>query len=341
MTVSQSVENNPEATERSARRRTSLPAQGIVGLVVLGVGYFVYARPDEYHLDVTLSFVVYALLALGMYTPVFMCGKIDLAYNAYFAAGAYSVAIVASRTELPILLAVPLGAAVAATIAGILGALTSRLTGFHLALVTLAAGMAVYAALIDASEYTGGASGLGSIPWPTIFGIETTRDRIVLVGLLLVWLISMALASLRRSLLGLSLRLFSESGPAAESSGVPTRAVQVWALMAGASIASLAGSIMALMNQFILADSFNITIVFLVLFLPIIGGVTSPWGAVIGAFVLSALNQASGFVDGPGPLVFGVVTLVMLVAFPAGILGIPRLAMSRARHMRQGGGSDE
>lgn len=319
------------STLNHARKDTTLLPAAIFLIAFIAV-YFGYALTNSYHLDIAITFTMFALIALGMYTPLFLGGNIDLAYNAYLAAGAYSVAIIGTRTDLPLVLAIPIGAAIAAGIALVLGFATSHLTGFHLALATLLAGTAVYRWISSSgAALTGGASGIGGIPRLQVFGVEFGREGIVAAGFVTVWLVGFCLSRFRRSLPGLSVRLNRASTPAAEVAGVPTKSVRLLSLATGAAIGSLGGVFVALMNQFILADSYSPEIIFLALFLPLLGGISTPWGAVIGAAVLCLLNEASSFLEGPGPLVFGAASLVILILLPGGLIGAVALLWSTIR----------
>lgn len=317
------------APERSRGRRDTTLLPAAFFLAAFTALYFGWALSESYHLDIAITFTMFSLLALGMYTPLFLGGQIDLAYNAYLAAGAYAVAIIANRTDIPLVLAIPIGAAIAATMALVLGLVTSHLTGFHLALVTLLAGTAAYRWISSTgASLTGGASGIGGIPRLDLLGIEFGREQLVAAGLLTVWVVAFGLSRFRRSLPGLAVRLNRASIPAAEAAGVPTTSVRLVSLAMGAAIGSLGGVFVALMNQFILADSFAPEIIFLALFLPLLGGISTPWGAVIGAAVLCFLNEASAFIEGPGPLVFGGASLAILILLPGGLIGAVALGWS-------------
>lgn len=339
ITTTESGTERVSTSQRSRGRRdtTLVPAAFfLVALVALYVGW---ALAEPYHLDIAITFTMFSLLALGMYTPLFLGGQIDLAYNAYLAAGAYAVAIIANRTDIPLVLAVPIGAAVAATLALVLGLATRHLTGFHLALVTLLAGTAAYRWISSTGAgFTGGASGIGGIPRLDLFGIEFGREQLVAAGLLTVWSVAFGLSRFRRSLPGLAVRLNRASVPAAEVTGVPTTSIRLVSLAGGAAIGSLGGVFVALMNQFILADSYAPEIIFLALFLPLLGGISTPWGAVIGAGVLCFLNEASSFIEGPGPLVFGGASLAILILMPGGLIGAVALGWSAVEpRFRKGG----
>lgn len=326
--------STPWRDRPSRRRARPMLGPSLAALLLLWV-YFGYARSGPYELDVTLLAVVYAILALGMYVPLVMGGHLDLAYNAYFAIGAYAVALVGTRTDLPVLVGIPIGVVVAATLAGIVAVATSHLSGFHLAIATLLVGIAVFRWVATTESVTGGTTGLGGIPQASLFGIDLGREEVVVAGLVVTWLLAVSLTAFRRGMVGTALRLQRESPVAAESYGIPTRLLQGTSLAMGAGIASVAGGLFALMNQFVLAESFVITIVFVILFLPIVGGTASPWGAVLGAAVLTLVEQSSIAGEGSSELVFGLATLTILLLAPRGLLALPGVALRFLRRRKE------
>lgn len=299
--------------------------------LVLSGGFLGFVEADAYRQDLGMLAIAYALLALGMYLPLALCGSLSLAYNAYFAIGAYAVAIIAQRAPALLPLAVPLAIAISMATAALLGLVTRKLSGFHLAVATMMFGIAVHTWLQNTDSITGGATGIGDIPRPVLFGWALDRGALIGLGVVLIWLIATAIARLRVSLIGVAMRAQRESEIAAAASGVPTAALRILALAVGAGIATLAGVLLAFMNRFVLPDSFAIKVVFLVLFMPVLGGLSTPWGAVLGALIVVAFTLGFDFFQGPGSLTFGLLTLAVLLLAPAGLLGgLARLRRERS-----------
>ncbi len=289
--------------------------------LALSVGFLLYIESSAYLQDLGTLVIVYALLALGMYLPLALCGSLSLAYNAYAAIGAYVVAIFSRSAPDLLMLAVPVAILISMVTAALLGFVTRRLSGFHLAVATMMFGIAVHTWLLNTDAVTGGATGIGDIQTPVVFGWTPDRSSLIGLGVMLVWLIATAIAGLRGSLVGIAMRAQRESELAAAASGVPTAALRILALAAGSAIATLAGMVLALVNHFVLPDSFTIKLVFLVLFMPVLGGLATPWGAVLGALVVVAFTFGFDFFQGPGGLTFGLLTLGVLLVAPAGLLG--------------------
>jgi branched-chain amino acid transport system permease protein len=312
-------------------RRGKLIEAGATALLALM--FLLFVGHDAYRQDLALLFIAYSLLALGMYVPLALCGCLSLAYNAYFAIGAYAVALLANEAPALLWAAAPVAIMLSMATAAVLGYVTRRLSGFHLAVATMMFGIAVHTWLVHAGSMTGGATGIGNIPRLAPFGWELGRGELIGLGIAGVWLFATAIARLRGSLVGIAMRGQRDAIVAAEACGVPTAAMKILALAAGAAIASLAGVLFALMNQFVLPDSFAASVVFLVLFMPVLGGLATPWGSVLGALVVVAFTLGFDFFQGPGSLTFGVLTLIVLLMAPSGLLGwLGELWRRVARH---------
>ena len=322
------------ATRRSSFRPSSW-AEG-VGTFAVAMLVLPWIGSSSYRESLIVLFMVYALIALGIYIPLILGGSLSLAYNAYFGIGAYSVAIIGTKTDFPILLAVPIGMVLSAIVAANLGWVTRGLSGFYLAAVTLLFGQTFERWLVDASSITGGAFGISGIPDPGFFGLVLSRRAVVIAGIVFLWAATFAVSRLRRGLFGVSLRTYSEVPVAAEASGVRTKQLEITGLAVGAAVASVAGGLLTFANGFVGADSFTVHIVFLALFMPLLGGQASPWGVIIGAALVVQLTLGVTLFEQTGSLFFGVGVLIVLLIAPNGILGFVRSVLTGLRDLVTG-----
>ncbi len=128
---------------------------------------------DNYLLAVLWQAGIYVLLALGLTIIVGYAGLFQLGQAAFYAIGAYTVAILNIYLDVPIILGLP----VAILVAGVLGYLVSRpilhLRGDYLAIVTIAFGEIVRMLLVNnVFGITGGANGLSGIDQPQHFRLH-------------------------------------------------------------------------------------------------------------------------------------------------------------------------
>jgi len=315
---------------RQANRAVRIGRRGALP-IALGLAVIYWTGNDSYRQELAQVAIAYALISIGLYLPLALCGAISLAYNAYYAVGAYAIAIWANDMSGSLWVAIPLAIVVSMAVAAVVGLATRKLSGFHLAVSTLMIGIAVQRWLIETEFVTGGPLGLGGIPSLNLLGWSVERGGLIALGTLLVVVIAIGCANLRNSWIGVAMRCQAESVTAAEACGVPTEQIRVVILALGAGIAALAGVFSALMSRFVLPDTYSAQLAILVLFMPILGGMGSPWGAVLGAAIVVVLTFGFDFLQGPGALTFAVLTLLILFVAPAGTLGVAGAAFRRIR----------
>jgi branched-chain amino acid transport system permease protein len=268
--------------------------------------------------EIVILLYVYALLGLGIYLPLELTDQVSLAYSAYFGIGAYSFAVCSAKGVFDPIFAIFIGLVLSGGLAAVIALSTSRLSGYFLTVATMLVGLTFERFLIQATTLTGGPTGLGFSK--TLFGITISRDHLLIGGALIVWIVAAGLSKLRTSSTGKALLLLTRSWAAAESIGLETRRARIIALCIGASIASLAGSLMALSTGFVIPESYGMGISFLIIFIPIIGGTKTPWGSLVGAAVVCYVVQVA-HQFGPSQLLFGLTTLVIVLLLPGGLLG--------------------
>ncbi|WP_182524318.1 branched-chain amino acid ABC transporter permease [Nocardioides dongkuii] len=301
-----------------ARHRWKLEAAGSAVFVLLALSYSTGA---SYKQDYVVLICTYALLALGMYIPFIMSGSLSLAYNAYLGIGAYACAMVSTEYGWSSLWGIPIAVALSAAIAWLLGMATKRLRGFYLAGVTLLFGMAFQVFLLDEEGLTGGATGM-AVRRPTFLDHDFDRTQIMVAGLVVVWVVALLMSRLRQSPFGIVVRLRKDVPEVVESSGVNTGTISLVSLAVGAGIAALGGSLFGLMSGVAQPGSFNLHIIFLAIFMPLLGGQASPWGAVIGAVIVVVFTFELDVLAESGTLVFAIAILLVLRFAPHGLLGL-------------------
>ena len=91
--------------------------------------------------------------------------------------------------------------------------------------------------------------------------------------------------------LGRSLRATREDAAAAQAAGIDVHRQRLWAFTLSGALAGLAGGLYVHMLGSITADQVYLELTFVTLAMLVIGGVTSLWGAVVGALAVSGLDS--------------------------------------------------
>lgn len=316
------------------RRRAGLvEAFGPLAItIVASVAVYSWSQSASYHQDIVVLAAVYALTSLGMYLPFNMAGSLSLAYSGYLTVGAYAVGIVSIHTDWPVLWGWLIGAVVAGTIALLLGLVTMKLSGFYLAGVTLLAASVFTAFIIDQDGLTRGATGIQGIRYSSIFGYQLSREAFVWLGITVVIIAAFLLDRLRRSPVGISIVASKHAPRMVDSLGVSSIVLRLTSLTLGAALAATGGALFASFNRVIRPDTFPLHFALIAIFMPLLGGSGTAFGAVLGALVVTDLTANRPELQQFGPLIFAALVVVILLLAPNGIAGaINRLRISGGR----------
>jgi branched-chain amino acid transport system permease protein len=329
----------------------------------------------------------YVVMALGLNIIVGFAGLLDLGYVAFFAIGAYMMGYFGSgfwssvgkggegihfavglpASNLPgfhfNFIAILVIAVIATTIAGVLiGLPTLRLRGDYIAIVTLAFGEIVGRVAINGDDIpvlgkiTAGRQGITPVDRPDLppFGRFTSLDLEpwYYMALVLVVLVLFVNFRLRDSRLGRAWVALREDEVAAASMGVPLVKTKLLAYGTGAAFGGMSGAFLASYLNTVNADQFQFSFSIFILAMIILGGLASIWGVVLGAVVLSVINNylipdVLNTIPSKVGLdfdlteitagIFGFLLLIMMVLRPEGLLPERR----RKLELEEGIGTDE
>ena len=251
-------------------------------------------------------------------------GYVNFGTPAFFGLGAYTAAVLYKATAAPLVAQMALAAVMAGALGFGAGLLTLRLRGIFFAIATIAVTVIMETVFIN-WRYAGGATGLQLLRPPPIAPFESyIKMLFVVMGISAI--VSVAIARyIERSWLGRGLRAIRDSEEAAEASGVPTLRLKVAACTISGALMGVAGAPMAMYLSYIEpASTFNLNYAIGALASPMIGGTAHWLGPVIGAAVLSTLQQIITVTisNEINVLLVGVLLVVFIVAAPEGILGL-------------------
>jgi branched-chain amino acid transport system permease protein len=290
---------------------------GWIGLAIALLAPFVNATP--YAMSVLTSAALFVMLAVGLNIVVGYCGLLDLGYAAFFAIGAYTSGVLATRYGWPLLATVPV-VLLAAVLAGVvIGGPTLRLRSDYLAIVTLGFGE-IIRITANNLEVTGGPSGIYGIPGIVIGGLDLGgRVPFYYVVVVVVSLATLGASRLGRSRLGRAWRFVREDEDAAEAMGIHTYKVKLAAYIAGAIWGGLAGILFGAQLSAISPQSFTFLWSALILMAVVLGGMGSTPGVVVGAVIISVLPELLRSVADYRYFVFGVLLIIVMVFRPQGL----------------------
>ena len=321
--------------EKPIRTRSQALPSGQQRTMRLGVwvlaGLFVLALPllGSYPSEVLVITGIFVLMGLGLNIVVGYAGLLDLGYVAFFAIGAYVMAIFTSPeiTWFPIhtsfWVALPFAVLTAMLAGAILGIPVLNMRGDYLAIVTLGFGEIIR--LVALSDWLkpliGGSNGITQIPKPTTFGLAFDNPQklyyIVVIGCVIAAFIA---TRLKYSRLGRNWMAIREDEDVAQAMGIDLVRNKLLAFATGAALSGLAGAIFASKLTSIYPHSFNLLVSINVLAVIIVGGLGSIPGVIIGAVALVGLPELLREFAEYRLLVYGAVLVFMMLRRPEGLL---------------------
>jgi len=279
-----------------------------------------------YLTEVVDNIGLFILMGLGLNIVVGFAGMLNLGYVAFFAIGAYTMAVLTSQAELGIAgmsfwAALPFSVLAAALTGMLLVIPVLKMRGDYLAIVTLGFGEIIrILALSDAlAPFIGGAQGILKIPNISVGGVNLVKPEqlyyVILAGCLLAFFVSWRLRDAR---MGRQWRALREDEDVAEAMGINLVKTKLLAFAIGAAFAGLSGAIFSCKLNSIFPHSFNLMISINVLSLIIVGGIGSLPGVVVGALVLVGLPELLREFAEYRLLMYGALLIMMMLARPEG-----------------------
>ncbi len=284
--------------------------------------YFFYAA------YVVLTFVVLATAwnILGGYA-----GYVNFGTGAFFGLGSYSAVVLFKSLGAPLAVQILAAALVGGALGFGVGIMTLRLRGIFFAIATVAI-LFIMETLMVNWRYVGGATGLQLLR-PDVMAPFASYTRMLFVVMALLAVVAVSVARyVQVSWIGRGLRAIRDSEEAAESSGVPTLRLKVFACTISGALMGAAGAPMPMYLSFVEpASTFSLNWGVSALAMPMIGG-TAHWiGPVLGALLLGSVQQIVTVTisNEINVLVVGVLLVLFVVLAPDGIYGLFRKILGR------------
>ncbi len=307
-----------------SRRMTNLRFWVVSFIASLGFVMLTRLIPNEYYFFAGYTVVQFIVLAtawniLGGYT-----GYINFGTGAFFAAGAYTTVVLHKLTSLPVPVMMVAGGAVAAVIGFGMGYLTLRLKGVFFAIATLAMSIVAQTLIVN-WDFVGGARGVYVIrpQYAPLHGgyIEYLYSLMVA----LAWGAVAIARTIEHSRLGLGLAAIRDDEQAAEAGGVPTLRLKLIATTVSGALMGMSGAPLPYYVTYLdPASSFSLSYAVNSVAMPLIGGMTSWVGPVVGAILLGTIQQLATVTisSALNLLIVGLLLIAFIIIAPNGIVGL-------------------
>jgi branched-chain amino acid transport system permease protein len=278
---------------------------------------------------------VYITLAISLNLVVGISGELSLGHAGFMCVGAFSGAFFSKCVQesitvspLRLLLAMVIGAAVAAVFGLLIGIPVLRLKGDYLAIVTLAFGEIIKNVInifyigrdstgfhmsikdqfstgmaVDGKMIVNGPQGINGTP----------KDATLLAGVLLILVTLFIVLNLIDSRDGRAIMSIRDNRIASESVGINITKYKLMAFTVSAALAGAAGALYAHNLATLQASKFNYNTSILVLVFVVLGGIGNIRGSIIAAAVLTALPELLRGLSGYRMLIYSIILIAMMI----------------------------
>jgi branched-chain amino acid transport system permease protein len=287
------------------------------------VAVFPLIYPGSYPVGVGIVAGAMAAGTVGFVLLIGYAHQLAFGQAGFLMVGGYANAILTTRYHIDPFVALLVGVVIAMAIAYVIGWPIMKLRGFVLAMASLAMQL-IFIVLATESDFAGGALGTQGVPKFAIFGIPLATDIAFYYAVWVIALICVAIGlNIDRSRIGRALKAIAASEMAAGSVGIDAIKYKVQMFVVSAGMASAAGSLGAhylrAMDPNVFGFAYSINLLTGV----IIGGLTSVWGGALGATVITGVRELLRSLSLPlwESVIMGALTVIVLLAFPAGLAG--------------------
>lgn len=311
--------------------------KGVIVVFVL-IALFV-PRMSGYELQLITDLMI-TMIIVSSFRFITLTGRWCFAHVALAGVGGYTSAIFVIDYDVPFAASLFLGGILAAMVALVISVPTLRTNDFYFLMSTFAAAGLIVWTWNRLIHPFGGTSGIYGIPRPAAIGGVDFGSPVGYAYLVaIVAFVSLAmLLRMEGSRLGLILKGIRWQTPVAHSLGVHVRFYETVALMVGSFFAGLAGVLFVHYHSIAFPGSFGTDPTIEMLMFVVVGGAEKYWGPLLGATVLTAIEQ--GIQQYPTlvpyvPLVFGSLTVLIVLVLPDGLIELPSAVRGYVKRRRR------
>ncbi|HKP87370.1 MAG TPA: branched-chain amino acid ABC transporter permease [Blastocatellia bacterium] len=293
-----------------------------LALFLIAAPLVVEARYAQHVLILILLYV-----ALGSAWNILggFAGQLSLGHAAFFGIGAYTAAIIASKSALSPWWAIVLGPVVVLPVAVVVGWVCFRLRGPYFTLATIAVGEMVRLVALNWRELTGGA--VGVVIRPSVFSGTSKIPYYYVILAIAAATVALCYRISRRKI-GYFLMAIREDEETAESIGINTTRYKLVALGMSAMLTAVCGAFYA--NYFLFVDPTIVLPLALsveIVLIAIIGGLGTVAGPAVGAVLLRLASEAFRNLtagtkyEQAHVLIYGALLIIVILFMPDGLMG--------------------
>ncbi len=310
------VRRTPGLTVNPWRPLTSRERIAVAIAFLLAASLPFYA--GNYALAVGAEIAIFVIFAASLHFLMSTGGLASFGHAAYFGLGAYGTAFAVKLAGLPMAAALVAGPLFGLLGAVVFGFFAVQLSGVYFAMLTLAFAQIVWSVAFQWVGLTGGDNGILGV-WPERWAASAPHFFWLSLAVAVLAVAGLRIATF--SPFGFALRATRDSPLRAEAIGINGKRIQWSAFLIAGTVAGIGGALFAYLKGSVFPDVLGIPLSVDALVMVLLGGVETVSGAIVGAIVYKALSIWLVSQTEWSKLVLGAFIVLIVVAFPKGIVG--------------------
>jgi branched-chain amino acid transport system permease protein len=265
----------------------------------------------------SLIFVT-SLLAMSLNLVVGHGGLFQFHHAVFYGLGAYTVALMLTKTSLPMWLGFIAGPIVAALVGLLIGWFCVRLTRLYFGMLQISLGSLIWAIVFRWYSFTGGDDGIHGIPMPPMLSSLNNAYYFILI-ILVICLIGLYL--ILESPFGRTLQAIRDNPQRCEAVGINVRRHQLMAIVIATFFAGVAGVLFVVLEGSVFPDLLFWVLSLEIFIMCLLGGWFTFAGPMLGAAIMVALRTFVGIYTEYWTLILGVILILLIFFLPEGVMG--------------------
>ena len=291
--------------------------------------------PRFYIYMLALIFVT-SLLAMSLNVVLGHGMIFQFHHGVFYGVGAYTTALMLSKTSLPMWLGFVAGPIAAALVGLLIGWFCIRLTRLYFGMLQISLGSLIWAIAFRWYAFTGGDDGIHGIPLPSLISSLNSAYYFILI-ILVICLVALYL--ILKSPFGSTLEAIRDNPQRCEAVGVNVRQHQLKAIVIATFFAGVAGVLFVVLEGSVFPDLLFWVLSLEIFIMCLLGGWFTFAGPVLGAAIMVSLRTFVGIFTEYWTLILGVILILLIFFLPEGVMGyFLEKFRPRARELAEGRG---
>jgi branched-chain amino acid transport system permease protein len=245
-------------------------------------------------------------------------GLFQFHHAAFYGVGAYTFALILTKTSLPLWVAFVAGPLVSAAAGLVIGSLCVRLINLYFGMLQIALGSLIWAIAFRWYGLTGGDDGIHGIELPEMISSTSSSYYFILIIMtgcvILLYLIL-------KSPFGTTLRAIRDNAERCEAVGINVKAHKILAIVIAAFFAGVAGVLFVVVERSVFPDLLFWVLSLEIFIMCLLGGWFTFAGPILGAAIIVSLRTFVGIYTEYWTLILGVILILLIFFLPEGVMG--------------------